>query len=87
MVGSGPVPLTFFVEPHCAFADQLRERCGGAVTVAGELRGLGEEEVRFARPSGGFADQAHLTRWMREMMGLTPGAVLPALRPHSRRAT
>ncbi|MEU6430113.1 AraC family transcriptional regulator [Microbispora sp. NPDC046973] len=29
----------------------------------------------------GFADQAHLTRWMREMMGLTPAVVLPVLRP------
>jgi AraC-like DNA-binding protein len=154
--------LTFFVEPHCAFADQLRERCGEGVTVASELSGLREEEVRLALPSraldprlveamdamtaaarsmpdvaaqvglspqrlralaqqqlgmplprwrvwvrlrrtaealregqsladaaiaGGFADQAHLTRWMREMMGLTPAAALPALRTHSRRAT
>jgi AraC-like DNA-binding protein len=159
--------LTFFVEPHCAFADRLRERCGAGVTVASELRGLREEEAGLARSSraldprlvaamdavtapgrsmpevaaqvglspqrlralarqqlgmplsrwrvwvrlrrtaealsdgrspadaaitGGFADQAHLTRWMREMMGLTPTAALPALRPHrqrphSRRAT
>ncbi|MEV5572179.1 AraC family transcriptional regulator [Spirillospora sp. NPDC052269] len=34
-----------------------------------------------AATAGGFADQAHLTRWMREMLGLTPAAVLPALRP------
>ncbi|GLW35840.1 helix-turn-helix domain-containing protein [Actinoplanes regularis] len=30
--------------------------------------------------SAGFADQAHLTRRMREMVGLTPAAVLPLLR-------
>ncbi|MEW9547338.1 helix-turn-helix domain-containing protein [Nonomuraea sp. NPDC050783] len=149
--------LTFFVEPHCAFADRLRERCGDGVTVAAELRDLGEEHIRRtgAHPSdeldsrllaamskladgdepmprlaaqvglspqrlrslarhqlgmplarwriwlrlrraaealregqspagaavtGGFADQAHFTRCMREMIGLTPSAVLPVLR-------
>ena len=159
---AGTELLTFFVEPHCAFADQLRERGGEGVTVAPELGGLGEEDVRFARPSraldprlvaamgaatapgrsipqvaaevgvspqrlralarqqlgmplarwrvwvrlgraaealragrsladaaleGGFADQAHMSRWMREMMGLTPGTALAALRPQARRAT
>jgi AraC-like DNA-binding protein len=159
---AGTALLTFFVEPHCAFADQLRERYGDGVTVAGELRGLREEEVLLSRPSraldprlveamelvtgrgrsmpdvaaqvglspqrlralarqqlgmplarwrvwvrlrrtaealregqsladaaivGGFADQAHLTRWMREMMGLTPAATLPALRPYPRWAS
>jgi AraC-like DNA-binding protein len=158
--------LTFFVEPHCAFADRLRERCGGGdgVTAAGELHGLTEADLRPVHPSrvldprlvaamdavtapgasmpevaarvglspqrlralargqlgmpllrwrawvrlrvaaealrdgrsiadaaitGGFADQAHLTRWMREMMGLTPTVALPALlgRGQSRRAT
>jgi len=34
-----------------------------------------------------LADQAHLTRWMREMVGLTPAAALPVLRDHFRRAT
>ncbi|WP_236715141.1 helix-turn-helix domain-containing protein [Nonomuraea pusilla] len=44
------------------------------------------EALREGRPlaeaaaAGGFADQAHLTRWMREMTGLTPAAVLPVLR-------
>ncbi|WP_272475374.1 helix-turn-helix domain-containing protein [Baekduia alba] len=154
--------LTFFVEPHCAFADRLRERCGDGITAAPELRGLTEAELRPVRPSraldprlvaamdavaapgtsmpdvatqvglssqrlrtlarqqlgmpllrwrawvrlrvaaealregrsiadaaitGGFADQAHLTRWMREMMGLTPKLALPALRDQARRAT
>jgi AraC-like DNA-binding protein len=37
--------------------------------------------------TAGFADQAHLTRQMREMMGLTPAAVLPLLRGHPLRAT
>ncbi|MEU6412199.1 AraC family transcriptional regulator [Microbispora sp. NPDC046933] len=148
----------FFVEPQCAFADRLRERCGSGISAAPELRRLSENDVRLAgaRPSGeldprllaamdalaegpvsmpdlaarvdlspqrlrglarsqlgmpltrwrvwgqlrrtvealragrslaeaaavsGFADQAHLTRWMREMMGLTPAVVLPVLRP------
>ncbi|WP_229811987.1 helix-turn-helix domain-containing protein [Streptosporangium pseudovulgare] len=156
--------LTFFVEPHCVFADRLRERCGDGVAAVPALRGLREEDIGRAgvRTSGrldprlvealdtlrnrsvpmpelaaavglspqrlralardqvgmpltrwrvwarlrraaealragrspadaaitaGFADQAHLTRWMREMMGLTPAAVLPLLRGHSRRAT
>ncbi|MEU3571304.1 helix-turn-helix domain-containing protein [Kitasatospora sp. NPDC036755] len=30
--------------------------------------------------AGGFADQAHFSRWMRELTGLTPSQVLPALR-------
>nr|WP_225953685.1 helix-turn-helix domain-containing protein [Kibdelosporangium phytohabitans] len=40
-----------------------------------------------AAVTAGFADQAHLTRQMREMMGITPAAVLPILRGQSRRAT
>ncbi|WNM43232.1 helix-turn-helix domain-containing protein [Kitasatospora sp. CM 4170] len=150
--------VTVFIEPHCAFADRLRERCAGrGITAAGELHGLGEDELRrnVARPSArldarllaamdalaagpvqmpalaagvglspqrlralaqrqlgmplarwriwrrlagaaealreggslaeaaataGFADQAHFTRQLREMTGLTPSAVLPLLR-------
>ncbi|GAA3455395.1 helix-turn-helix domain-containing protein [Dactylosporangium matsuzakiense] len=33
-----------------------------------------------AAVAAGFADQAHLTRAMRDMMGLTPAAVVPVLR-------
>ncbi|MEV0148265.1 MULTISPECIES: AraC family transcriptional regulator [unclassified Nonomuraea] len=33
-----------------------------------------------AAAMSGFADQAHLTRWTREMMGLTPAVLLPVLR-------
>lgn len=40
-----------------------------------------------AAVTAGFADQAHLTRQMREMMGLTPAVVLAALRGQSRPAT
>jgi AraC-like DNA-binding protein len=40
-----------------------------------------------AATTAGFADQAHFTRQMREMMGLTPAAVLPLVRDHSLRAT
>jgi AraC-like DNA-binding protein len=39
-----------------------------------------------AAVTGGFADQAHLARQIREMMGLTPGDALQVLRGHSRRA-
>lgn len=40
------------------------------------------QSLTDAALTAGFADQAHLTRWMREMMGLTPSAALPALRGH-----
>ncbi|MFD8322630.1 AraC family transcriptional regulator [Kitasatospora purpeofusca] len=150
--------VTYFVDPHCAFADRLRTPGGPGITVAPHWHGLREEQVRpaGALPSdrvdprlraameaagddavplaglaarvglspqrlralaqeqlglplarwriwrrlaraadalragstpaeaallGGFADQAHFGRRMREMTGLTPAAVLPALRP------
>ncbi|MGW4472629.1 helix-turn-helix domain-containing protein [Nonomuraea sp. NPDC004354] len=38
------------------------------------------ESPAGAAMTSGFADQAHLTRWMREMMGLTPKVVNPLLR-------
>jgi len=156
--------LTYFVEPHCAFADRLREHYGDGITEAPGLKGLSEDDVRPAGIRGsdeldprlvdalntladsdialpdlaadvglspqrlralarqqlgmplarwrvwtrlrraaealqrgqsladaateaGFADQAHLTRQMREMMGLTPSALLPIVRSHSLRAT
>lgn len=152
--------LTFYVEPHCAFADRLRSRGGAGIAVAPELSGLREEDIpvraserldprlvaaldavkehgvalsevaamvglspqrlrALARAQvgmplprwrvwvglrraaealragrspaeaavvAGFADQAHLTRRMREMLGLTPAAVLPAVRGQVRRA-
>jgi len=161
---ANPDVLTYFVEPHCVFADRLRERHGTGITAAPELRDLREDDVRPAgvRPSSqldprlvqtlnamsdfhaplpslaadvglspqrlralardqlgmplarwrvwtrlrraaealqagvsladaastaGFADQAHLTRQMREMMGLTPAVVLPLLRGQPLRAT
>ncbi|MGZ8746993.1 MAG: hypothetical protein ACXWZ2_08195 [Mycobacterium sp.] len=40
-----------------------------------------------AAAAAGFADQAHLTRQMREMMGLTPTALLPIVRSQSLCAT
>lgn len=156
--------LTYFIEPHCGFADGLRERHRTGITAAPELCDLSDEDVRPAgvRPSSrldprllqalnaltgrsaslprlaadvglspqrlralaraqlgmpltrwrvwarlrhaaealqagqsladaaataGFSDQAHLTRQMREMMGLTPAAVLPLLCGQSLRAT
>lgn len=153
--------LTFFVEPHCVFADGLRERCDNGIATDPEMRDLREEDLdvhpsskldprlvdaldtlrdrsvpmpdlaamvglspqrlralarrqvgmplarwrvwaRLRRAAealqadqslaeaaitAGFADQAHLTRRMREMMGVTPASVLPVLRGHTRRAT
>jgi AraC-like DNA-binding protein len=156
--------LTYFIEPHCAFADRLRERYGDGITTAPELTDLTEDDVRPAGGRGsndldprlvlalnaladsdialpalavdvglspqrlralarqqlgmplarwrvwtrlrraaealksgqsladaaavaGFADQAHLTRQMREMMGLTPAALLPIVRSQSLPAT
>jgi AraC-like DNA-binding protein len=156
--------LSFYVEPHCMFADRLRERYNNGITAAPELRDLREEDIgrTGAGPSSeldprlvaalnvlwdrsvpipslaamvglspqrlralarqqagmpltrwrvwarlrraaealqagqpladaavtaGFADHAHLTRQMREMIGLTPTAVLPVLRAHYVRAT
>ncbi|MEU5877844.1 helix-turn-helix domain-containing protein [Spirillospora sp. NPDC047279] len=148
----------FFVEPHCAFADRVRDHCAAGVVAVPQLRGISEDDVRHGggRPSdtldprlmaamralmedrpdpmpeiaarvglstqrlralaraelgmplqrwriwhrlrrateavregrslaeaaeaGGFADQAHFTRRLREMMGLTPAEVLPLLR-------
>lgn len=152
--------LTYFVDPHLAYADRLRDEFDG-IAAAPELAGLREEELRGARTSAeldprllqamaavsgpglpmtqvaaevglspqrlraiarlelgmplprwrawvrlrraaealaagsplaeaaldaGFADQAHMTRWMREMMGITPRGALAALRPQSREA-
>ncbi|MFJ6214889.1 hypothetical protein ACIQGZ_16375 [Streptomyces sp. NPDC092296] len=37
-----PHLLTFFIEPHCAYADRLREHCGHGITAAPELRDLSE---------------------------------------------
>jgi hypothetical protein len=45
--------LTFFVEPHCVFADRLRERCDNGITAVPEMRDLREEDIGRAgvRPS------------------------------------
>ena len=48
---------------------------------------LGGQSLADAAITAGFADQAHLTRQMREMMGLTPAALLPIVSRHSLRAT
>jgi AraC-like DNA-binding protein len=149
--------LIYYIEPHCAFADSLRQRHGSGVTMAPELGDLREDDIgpaglrassdldprlvealnilrvnnipiptvaamvglspqrlralarsqlgmpltrwrvwsRLRRAAealqagrsladaavvAGFADQAHLTRQMREMMGHTPAEVLPMLR-------
>lgn len=156
----------YFVEPHCRFADLLREGCGSGVTAMPQLRELGEDEVRslgasaslsidprlqgvmdalsqpgderpmpeLAREAGlspqrlralaqeqlgmplarwriwqrfgltakavaggssladaalaaGFADQAHLSRQMREMFGVPPSQLLPLLRSQGLSAT
>ncbi|ODU04842.1 MAG: DNA-binding protein [Pseudonocardia sp. SCN 72-51] len=148
--------VTYFIEPHCLFADRLRQRYDAGIAAAPELGELRESDVaaacrgqseeldprlvtalavlagsNLAMPSlaaeiglspqrlralarrelgmpltrwrvwsrlrravealqsgmplaeaaitAGFSDQAHLTRQMREMMGLTPSVVLQAL--------
>ncbi|MFL0180618.1 MULTISPECIES: helix-turn-helix domain-containing protein [unclassified Mycobacterium] len=148
--------ITYFIEPHCLFADRLRQRYDAGIAAAPELGELREPDVAAAcrgqseeldprlvsalalladsnitMPSlaaeiglspqrlralarrelgmplarwrvwsrlrravealqsgmpladaaiaAGFADQAHFTRQMREMMGLTPSVVLNAL--------
>ncbi|MCV7382617.1 AraC family transcriptional regulator [Mycolicibacter longobardus] len=156
--------VTYFIEPHCLFADRLRQRFDAGIAAAPELGSLREDDVAAAcrRPSesldprlvtalamladnsvpmpslaaaigvspqrlralarrelgmpltrwrvwsrlrravealqsgkplaeaavaAGFADQAHFTRQMREMMGLTPTVVLRALGDQRLRAT
>ncbi|MFF2040954.1 helix-turn-helix domain-containing protein [Kitasatospora sp. NPDC058170] len=156
MLATTPDLLTYFVEPHCAFADRLRVHRGHGISAADDLHGLAEEDLRpaGARPSeeldprllaamdalaagripmpalaasvglspqrlralahgqlgmpltrwriwqglsraaralqegrsitdaaatAGFADQAHFNRRLREMIGLTPAAILPLL--------
>ncbi|RFZ55749.1 DNA-binding transcriptional regulator AraC [Mycobacterium marinum] len=155
---------TYFVDPHCTLADELRHHHGAGISAAPELRellvggisdpwrrpstelaprlvealsalsensvpllavaaqvGLSAQRLRAlarrdlgmpltrwrvwtrlrraaqavqagqsladAAVTAGFSDQAHLTRQMREMMGLTPATVLPLLRHHFLDAT
>lgn len=161
---SSPALVIAVIEPHCRFADRLRERYDIGIATAPELAGLSErhladacrrpsreldsrlvaaldlladdsipmpdlaaavgvspqrlralagrelgmpltrwrvwsrlrkavEALRSGRPPAeaaviaGFSDQAHFTRQMREMMGLTPAVVLYALGDHDLRAT
>nr|WP_240003284.1 hypothetical protein [Streptomyces cinnamoneus] len=85
-----PHLLTFFVEPQCAFADRLRERCGPGVTADPELRDLREEDVRSAtgRPAEGLdgrllaamnalADQRVPMPVLSAQVGLSPSASAP----------
>jgi AraC-like DNA-binding protein len=63
-----------------------RWRVWARLRRAAEALGEGQPLAQAAIIAG-FADQAHLTRWMREMIGLTPAAVAPVLRGQGRRAT
>ncbi len=63
-----------------------RWRIWAQLRRATEALGAGEP-LATAAITAGFADQAHFTRRMREMMGLTPAMVLAALTDQSRRAT
>lgn len=161
---AAPDLLTYFIEPHCLFADRLRQRYHAGIATAPELAQLRDQDVADAcrGPSreldprlvtalatladrhvsmpdlaaalsispqrlralarrelgmpltrwriwarlrravealqsgvpvaeaaamAGFADQAHFTRQMREMMGLRPTVVVQALADHRLRAT
>ncbi|MGW0854423.1 helix-turn-helix transcriptional regulator [Streptomyces sp. NPDC002690] len=44
------------------------------------------QSLAEAAVTGGFTDQAHFTRRMHEMLGVTPASVLPVLRGQARRA-
>ncbi|MFJ7275609.1 helix-turn-helix domain-containing protein [Kitasatospora sp. NPDC098663] len=58
---------------------RIWRRLARAADALGEGRTLAEAAL-----AGGFADQAHFSRQMREMTGLTPSAVLPVLRASGR---
>jgi AraC-like DNA-binding protein len=57
--------------PH-AYQRQARVRLAVKLIRAGLPLG----EVAFAT---GFSDQAHLTRWFRKMLGVTPGSYRQAM--------
>lgn len=48
-----------------------------------QARGLLEAGARPAEVAGqvGFADQAHMTRWFRRVLGVTPTAYRTSVRP------
>lgn len=62
-----------------------RWRAWARLRRSAEALGAGSS-LADAALEGGFADQPHMTRWMREMMGITPLAALGALRPQPRAA-
>ncbi|MFJ1868949.1 helix-turn-helix domain-containing protein [Streptomyces sp. NPDC088097] len=55
---------------------RIRQALSRAARALGEGRSPAEAAL-----DGGFADQAHFTRQLREMTGLTLAAVAPLLRP------
>jgi AraC-like DNA-binding protein len=154
--------VMYLIDPHCVFADGLRQRCADQISVVSELGALQEHDIvspgraatldqrlveamtilasedvalpavaamvglspqrlralarmqlgiplarwrmwsrlrraaeqlqagqslADAADASGFADQAHLTRQMREMMGLTPKTIAPVVRRHGALAT
>ncbi|GFG84505.1 helix-turn-helix domain-containing protein [Mycolicibacter algericus] len=161
---AAPDLVTYYIDPHCRFADRLRQRYQTGIAIAPELAQLRDQDIvdacrapshqldprlvaalalldrvhislpelaatldvspqrlralarrelgmpltrwriwsRLRRAVGGlrsgmpmaeaavaagFSDQAHFTRQMQEMMGLTPSVVLQALGSHGFRAT
>jgi AraC-like DNA-binding protein len=85
MVGLSPQRLRALAR-HQVGMPLTRWRVWARLHRAAEAVRAGQS-LADAAITAGFADQAHLTRRMREMMGLTPASVLPALRGQSRQAT
>lgn len=74
-----PALRIYYIEPHCAFADELRDACGPGVTAMPHLATLGEEQVERAGRSPSQQIDARLQQVMRALSGKGEGLPIPAL--------